>query len=233
MKCQKYFYLESDEVWLEEGAWHALLGREEGDGGGALVDGLVRARDGDHREGVVLVHGRHGHHHRGHNLNIGSQLTTKYPNDAIYHLPDIFHSSVASESSVCVIRVIHQHEQRLLLRPRLLLLLGGGGVVRVGVALVLGRGPGHRGELLRRGGWVLRRGCGCGRARPAAPRSCRCRCSSGCGASHQSEFNDHLLSVRVTLLYREAVNGSVSGVDHSVLPPNLHTIMLFQTVSQS
>ena len=42
MKCQKYFYLESDEVWLEEGAWHALLGREEGaDGGGALVDGLV------------------------------------------------------------------------------------------------------------------------------------------------------------------------------------------------
>ena len=59
----KIFYLESDEVglhvdWFEagEGAGHALLGREEGaDGGGALGDGLVRARDGDHREGVVLV----------------------------------------------------------------------------------------------------------------------------------------------------------------------------------
>ena len=48
---------------------------------------------------------------------------------------------------------------RLLLRPRLLL-LGVGGVVGECVALVLGRGPGHRGELLGRGSGVLRRGVG-------------------------------------------------------------------------
>ena len=38
----------------------------------------------------------------GHNLNIESQLTIKYPNNTIYHLPKIFHSSAASESSVRV-----------------------------------------------------------------------------------------------------------------------------------
>ena len=41
---------------------------------------------------------------------------------------------------------------------------------------------------------------------------------------------DLLVPVRVTLLYREAVNGSVPGVNHSVLPPNLYTIVITRCV---
>ena len=49
----KIFYLACDVVGLHADGL-------EGDGGVALGDGLVRARDGDHLEGVVLVLALHG-----------------------------------------------------------------------------------------------------------------------------------------------------------------------------